>query len=339
MIATLSVILFIESETSEITGNKILQKGDAISKTSAENYQIYRYTLFTPVCQADSPTDQKTNDDENIQPFELHAVYLVYGKFASCRDGSLDVSVTSHIRLEISPDDLPVCMPFVHLLGRTQNIPIKTDVGYQVDLQVKPYLNKEQCGTFTISLVHPPDGRFKNALEQTRKFSLVHTMGTLMFHKNKLFCDILEYQFVSTKRDDSSNIIIPWKQSTSTGESSESVAVQSSLEKRIVALEKNIQEIPPLPTATKRIAPPTHEKGKGKRPRIADIACDILKRSKDFQHSDDNEEIKEHSESNIVESQDAPTPTINPNNTAETQYSQGSGKRGRPKRQCKASRV
>jgi hypothetical protein len=44
-------------------------------------------------------------------------------------------------------------------------------------------LSKDQYGTFpVVTLVHPLNGRFKNTLDKTRKFSLVHVMGVLILH-------------------------------------------------------------------------------------------------------------------------------------------------------------
>jgi hypothetical protein len=326
MIATLSTVAFIVSESLEITANTILQKGDAISRTGPHTHQLYHYTLFASTSQTDSSSNRNTTNEENPQPFEHHAVYILHGKFAPRTDDSLDIVVTSHRRLEISPDDMPISMPFVHLLGRTENTPIKSKAGYQVGLQVKPYLSKQQCGTVTITLVHPPDGRFKNALEKTRNFSLVHAMGTLLFHKNKPFCDILEYQFVSTKTDDTLSTTIPWKSNDSVGESSQSLTAESPLQRRIAALENDIQETLPSQTATKREQSPTDTKGKGKQPRIAEIAHNLLAQSQQNQPDD---ELDEPVNQNSVEVQDG---------IAETVSSPSLTKRGRPKRLRKISR-
>lgn len=38
-----------------------------------------------------------------------------------------------------------------------------TEVGYTIQIQVKPYLSKEQFNPFLVNLTHPQNGRFKNA--------------------------------------------------------------------------------------------------------------------------------------------------------------------------------
>jgi hypothetical protein len=62
--------------------------------------------------------------------------------------------VTSNQLLEIAQEDMPTAKPFVHLLGRTQTKPVVAKDTYQVMLQVKPYLTKQQCGPMNITLIH-----------------------------------------------------------------------------------------------------------------------------------------------------------------------------------------
>ncbi len=212
MIATLIAIMFIISENQDIVSNKILQKEQAISKLNDNNSQIYNYTVFILISSINENSDSSESNeslDEKLQPFQKDLVYLVYGKFGISSNSSLDVIVTRYEHLEIVRDDIPISKPFVHLLGRTESTSVKSEAGYQLTIQVKPYLNKEQCGPISVTLVHPLNGHLRNAFEKTRKFALVHATGILIIYKDKLYCEISEYQFVSTnKSEDNSSIII-----------------------------------------------------------------------------------------------------------------------------------
>jgi hypothetical protein len=213
MIATLTAIMFIISENQDIISNKILQKGQAISKLNEDDSQIYNYTVFIPISSTDENSNSSENNksfDETLQLFQKDLVYLVYGKFGVSSNSLLDINVTQYEHLEIARDDIPISKPFVHLLGQTESIPVKSEAGYQLTIQVKPYLNKEQCGPISVTLVYFLDEYLKNAFEKTRKFALVHATGILIIYKDKWYCEISEYQFVSTnKSEDSSSIIVP----------------------------------------------------------------------------------------------------------------------------------
>jgi hypothetical protein len=289
MIATLSTVVFINYEPKkEIVGNKIIQKGQAISRINKHDIQAYNYTIFLPFPQQnDSIQDDNDldTDGEALQPVEFQSVYLFHGKFAANNDGSLEVVVTSNQHLAIPSENMPIARPFVHLLGRTQAIPLKMQDTYQLPLQVKPYLSKQQHGTMDVILVHPPTGRFKIALEKTTKLALVHIMGTLMVHRKKLYCDILEYQFVGTKSDENSGSVVPWKKQepTQTDKQENETHGESAFEKRIQAIHQDMEQSPPDQSTSKRGRPPGSGKGKEKQTKVSDIAINSLSTRKNEQ--------------------------------------------------------
>lgn len=283
MIATLSAIVFIVSEKRDILGDRIIQKGQAISKISDDDYQLFNYTLFVPLHQESlSGSDSITvmdNDNETAQLVEPENLYLFHGKFSANADSSLEVAVTSNRQLSISHEDTPVSRPFIHLLGRTQSVPIKTKSGYQVVLQVKPYVSKQQCGPMNIVLVHSLEGRFKNALEKTTKLALVHVMGTLVEHEKTFYCDILEYQFIGIRPEEGSGINVPWKTQSviqNNDKQQASSSTMSSVDKRIQAIHQDIQELPPESSGTKRGRTNASSKRQGKRTKVSDIAVELL---------------------------------------------------------------
>ena len=83
----------------------------------------------------------------------------------------------------------------------------------------------------------------------------------------------------------------------------------------------------PLPTTTKRVTPPPMRR-QNKKTGIIVIACKLLKKSKESQHSENDQQTKEHSETSTPELEDLPTPSTIPDDIAVTECSQGSSKRG-----------
>jgi hypothetical protein len=299
MIATLSTIVYIASaEKQEIVGNKIMQKGQAISRINEEDHQIYNYTLFA------SMSDEADGYNETLQPFQTDSVYLLHGKFFANADGTLEVSVTSNKHLDIPEEEIPYSKPFVHLLGRTQHKPTAVKNNYQLGLQVRPYLSSKQCGTMSITLVHPLDGRFKNALEKTNQFASVHVMGALIVLGDKVYCDILEYQFVGTKTDESSTIIVPWKKNSAaeTSKDGSSSRSKTGIEKRIASVHENLLQSPPQPTPSKRAQTTRSSKGKEKQTKIGDIARTLIeKRRKLDEQQASHDEHNEDEEASVME--------------------------------------
>ena len=60
-------------------------------------------------------------------------------------------------------------------------------------------------------LTHPTNGRLKNGLTKSKKNSLVHVTEFLFFLEKQLYCELLEFQFISTRTDTDGGITIPWK--------------------------------------------------------------------------------------------------------------------------------
>jgi hypothetical protein len=311
MISSITAILFILNEKKEIISNKILQKGQAASRTNGSDHQIFNYTTFVPLSHSSS-NDAATNaenqdsDNEHVQVFEQHGVYLVTGKFAWTASGSLELAVTNSQRLHFDGETVPEGRPFVHLLGRTEDAPTRRPEGYRTVLQVKPYISKDQYDTFSVILIHPLNGRFKNALEKTRRFSLVHVMGVLLVHEDTLYCEILEYQFVSTKAEQDTHVTVPWK-SNSTVQAREQTATKSSFEKRIIALHENPHGNSSPSVSENR--PKRDSTGKGKSVSVANLSVELLNNKQNLENNNNtaidlddptddsyNEEVQDHAE-------------------------------------------
>lgn len=180
MIANITTIVCILSITEESVSNSILQKGTAISRIDHEDgFQIYKfYNYLNP----QNDIDSDSNDELEISsPLKEENVYLITGKFAPVQDGSMNITITTNVHLCIDKEDIPVMKPTVHLLGKTLSYAELTESGYTLQIQVKPYLSKDQFTPFTINLTHPPNGRFRNALTKARKNSTIHTTGAFFF--------------------------------------------------------------------------------------------------------------------------------------------------------------
>ena len=107
---------------------------------------------------------------EITSPLKEENIYLlVMGKFATMQDGSINITITTNVHLFIDKEDIPVMKPTVNLLGKTLGYAELTESGYTLQLQVKPYLSKDQFAPFTVNLTHPPNGQFRNALTKARK--------------------------------------------------------------------------------------------------------------------------------------------------------------------------
>jgi len=297
MIATLNAFIFVLSEKHEIISSKIPQKGQAVSKINTNDHQMYNYTIFVPLPSSDNNESKETEDeDENevLETFQTGSVYHVDGKFTPNSDGSLDLIITSNRPLKLDSKEIPATRPFVHLLGHIEHVPIKTQDNYQVAIQVKPYINKEQNDTFSVILVHPTNGRFKNTFEKTRKFSLIHAIGVLIIYEKTLYCQISEYQFVRTKTDECSNnnISVPWK--TTNNENTNELEVstpKSQIEKRIAAVHQNIHQPSPPPTKTsKNRAMNSSKKGKQKAVNPEDLTMNLLNKQKTENQENTNDE-------------------------------------------------
>ena len=183
MIANITTIIYILSITDESINNGILQKGTAISRINHEDgFQIYKFYNYL---NSQNGMDSDSNDDlEIVSTLKEENVYLVTGKFATTQDGSINVTITTNVHLNIDREDIPVMNPTVHLVGKTLGYADLTETGYTLQIQVKPYLSKDQFVPFTVNLTHPPNGQFRNALTKAKKNSTVHASGMFFFAEN-----------------------------------------------------------------------------------------------------------------------------------------------------------
>ena len=269
MIANITTIMYILSVTDESINNGILQKGTAISRIDDEDaFQIYKYYNYLT---SQNDIDSDSNDEsEATSPLKEENVYLITGKFSAAQDGSINISITTNVHLLIDKEDIPVMKPTVHFLGKTLSYAELTESGYTLQIQVKPYLSKDQFTPFTVNLTHPPNGRFKNALTKARKNSTVHTTGVFFFAENQLYCEILEFQFISAKVESDNSVVVPWKSKTDSRTEGSS---KSALEQRIALVQQNLTAQPPSSTNP---LTPAKNKRKTNMTKIADISKSLL---------------------------------------------------------------
>ncbi|CAB4427251.1 unnamed protein product [Rhizophagus irregularis] len=300
MIASITTIVYILSVTDETINNGVLQKGMAISRIDNEDaFQIYKfYNYMTLINNTDLDSD----------------------------DGS---EVTSPLKAE--NEDIPIIKPTVHLLGKTLGYAELTESGYTLQIQVKPYLSKDQFTPFTVNLTHPPNGRFKNALTKARKNSTVHTTGVFFFAKDQLYCEILEFQFVSAKIESDNSIVVPWK---SKSDSHNEGSSKSVIEQRISLIQQNSTTQPPSSIT------PTKNKRKTNMTKIADISRSLLLQNQQSDEihdsetsitNEENEEENEERNENIEENEERNENIKKKNNTPKISNST----RGRKKQKTK----
>src|SRR5579862_8240932 len=197
MISNITTILYVLSVSDEIINNGTLQKGTAVSRVDAyEGLQIYKYTNYLT---STNQTNSDSSDDIATISFEKDNMYLITGKFCIFQDDSINVTIISSVHVSLDKEDMPIMKPTVHFVGKTMNQAQLTDVGYTLQIQVKPYLSKEQFNPFLINLTHPVNGRFKNALIKATKNSTVHCTGLFFLANKEIFCEILEFQFILGK--------------------------------------------------------------------------------------------------------------------------------------------
>ncbi|CAB4437327.1 unnamed protein product [Rhizophagus irregularis] len=238
--------------------------------------------------------DLDSDDGSEVtSPLKAENVYLITGKFSTTQDGSINVSITTNVQLLIDKEDIPIIKPtgYVEL----------TESGYTLQIQVKPYLFKDQFTPFTVNLTHPPNGRFKNALTKARKNSTVYTIGVFFFAKDQLYCEILEFQFVSAKIESDNSIVVPWK---SKSDSRNEGSSKSVIEQRISLIQQNSTTQPPSSMT------PTKNKRKTNMTKIADISRSLLLQNQqsdeihDSKTSITNEENEERINENIKENEE-----------------------------------
>jgi len=201
MIANVTAIVYILSVSEENLNNVVLQKGTAISRIDSDDgFQIY--FTYVPIRDVSHDSDDTSPDadTEIVQPLNEEAVYLISGKFSPNQDSSLNVVVTTSICLPIDKEDIPICQPIVHLLGKTLNNAELSEIGYNLNLQAKPYLSKGYFNPFIIALTHFFNGRFHNALTKAKKNSTIHATGILFSIKNNFYCESMDFNSLRQSR-------------------------------------------------------------------------------------------------------------------------------------------
>ncbi|CAB5359655.1 unnamed protein product [Rhizophagus irregularis] len=273
MIANITTIVYILSVTDETINNGVLQKGMAISRIDNEDaFQIYKfYNYMTLINNTDLDSD---DGSEVTSPLKAENVYLITGKFSTTQDGSINVSITTNVQLLIDKEDIPIIKPTVHLLGKTLGYAELIESGYTLQIQ--------------------------NALTKARKNSTVHTTGVFFFAKDQLYCEILEFQFVSAKIESDNSIVVPWK---SKSDSRNEGSSKSVIEQRISLIQQNSTTQPSLSMT------PTKNKRKTNMTKIAGISRSLLLQNQhdeihDSETSITNEENEERINEKIEENEE-----------------------------------
>ncbi|RIA83572.1 hypothetical protein C1645_833620 [Glomus cerebriforme] len=227
MITNIMTILYILSISNESINNRTLQKGTVISQIDDDDrYQIYKYLNYVNLSDN---TDSDLNVSFELIPFEEENMYLISGKFCIAEDGSINVTIITNVHTTLDKEDIPIMKPTVNLVGKTMNYAQLSEMGYILQIQVKPYLSKDQFTPFLINLMHSLNGRFKNALTKTKKNSTIHITGIFFFVEKELYCEILEFQFVSTKVETDNTISVPWKLKTNSNAEATSSSPKSPI--------------------------------------------------------------------------------------------------------------
>lgn len=306
MIATINTIFYILSVSEESINSGTVQKGTAISRIDDnDGFQIYKYSNFL------------TDSNENLEaiPFEDENMYLISGKFSVMQDNSINITIITSIHIPLDKDDIPAMKPTVHLLGKSMDYAKLSEAGYSLQIQVKPYLSKEQFKPYLVNLTHPPNGRFKNALIKAKKNSTIHTTGLFFLANNELYCEILEFQFVAaSKTETESSISVPWKSKT-VGTSSSSPI--SAIERRIDTIRQSVATSAPSSAIPSAASPTGKRKNKRKGGpfslRISEISKSLQNQpveiSDSDQEKDDDVVIIEHEEDEKEDDCDTPIAT------------------------------
>jgi hypothetical protein len=295
MISNITTILYVLSVSDEIINNGTLQKGTAVSRVDGyEGLQIYKYTNYLTLT---SQTNSDSSDDIATISFEKDNMYLIMGKFCIFQDDSINVTIITSVHINLDKEDMLIMKPTVHFIGKTMNHAQLTDVGYTLQIQVKPYLSKEQFNPFLINLTHPVNGRFKNALIKATKNSTVHCTGLFFLANKEIFCEILEFQFISGKVKSDNTISVPWKNKTDSSPSSSKS--KSAVDRRIDLIRQDLEtKTTPLSDTPKQ----SHKKRKFLLTKTSEISKSLLSQDQQGQHieivdsDEDNEEIEDDDE-------------------------------------------
>ena len=181
-------------------------------------------------------------------------------------NGLLELVVSSCRELPINKDEIPVCKPIVFLLGRVKEACTATESAYYLTLEMKPYLTADMCGPVNVILTHALDGRLKNTFTAAKTSSIIQCTAELFVIKSKLYCDVIEMQFVNLKTESSNSV--PWSVTNKDNKNKK----RNSVESRIVAVHKSMQKKPP--TSTVKTETPQ------KPVKVDNIAREIIKRKR-----------------------------------------------------------
>jgi len=96
---------------------------------------------------------------------------------------------------------------------------------------------------------------------------LVHVTGILFFLEKQLYCELLEFQFISTRADTDGGITIPWKTTEN------KTNCKSVIEQRIAQIRQERSTTAPSPVIIPDDTP------KQKRTKISDICKTFLSSS------------------------------------------------------------
>ena len=167
-------------------------------------------------------------------------------------------------------------------------LPSVNETGYTLPIQVKPYLSNTQCGPFDITLTHDLQGRFRNALEKTKKYSLIHTTGHLYFVDGQPYCEILEFYFISTKTENNPTTSVPWKIEKQDSGIDKPKAT-NSIQKKIATLKASSTKSSQLQTSPTR----TKKTTSSRTTKINEIAKTLLTTKRPISTVDDIDTVSE----------------------------------------------
>ena len=287
MIANIVTILYILTVSNESINNGTLQKGTAISRVDDDDgSQTYKYFNYLT-----------SDSDDSIEttPFEKEKMYLVTGKFTITQDNSINVRIISNTHLSLNKDNMPIMNPTIHLLGKTMDIAQLTEAGYTLQIQVKPYLSKEQFKPFLVNLTHPANGRLKNALTMAKKNSTVHITGLFFFVDKQIYCEILEFQFVASKPEsENTTMSVPWKSKADSTATSSSKA-KSAIDRRIELVRQSTGTKTPPTSPSAGVPTQIHKK---RNIPVTKMSESSLSQNQPIEIYDSSQEINYNEETN-----------------------------------------
>ena len=262
MITTLSTVFYVISLSEDKNSKYTIQKGQAISRNNNDgNFLVYNFS------QSEDATDFLP-----LQPLRQESIYQVIGKFTISQDASINITITTNIPLSLSEENIPISKPIISLVGHISAEASLTESTYHLPLLVKPYISADSYNPITITLVHPSDGRLKNSFTSAKKSSLIHCIGVLIIVDHTMYCETLEFQFISSKSTTStpSTVTPPWK----IKQENDSTSAKKTIENQVAVLHKTISQSPPEPRLNEQKISTTAKRVKVFK--VADIAKSLL---------------------------------------------------------------